>query len=122
MQLASALKGVARHKEALLDPGSVSNPTYISEHAHRLSQYIGVLDDVLADMEAELEINESNSFNEHVKSGKSANASKELIRREFTKERSEIIRLTRLTSSGWKLVSESQSRVKHLIAEATNQI
>lgn len=122
MQIASALKGASRHKEALLEPGSASNPTYISEHAHRLSQYIGVIDDYLADLESELEIKESESFHKHMASGKSANASKEIIRREFTKDRAEIIKLTRITASGWKLVSESQSRVKHLIAEATNQI
>ncbi len=122
MLLSTALKGMARHREALLELGSASNPTVISENAHRLSQYIAAAEETLADLEADLELSESKSFNDHVASGKSANAAKELIRREFTKERASIIKATRLVSSGWRLVSECQSRVKHLIAEAQNQI
>lgn len=122
MLLATAIKGMSRHREALLDVGSASNPSLISEHAHRLTQYISVAEEKLADLEYELEIAESTSFNQHVKDGKSANAAKELIRRELTQERAQIAKITRLTSSGWKLIGECQSRVKHLIAEATNQI
>ena len=122
MLLATALKGMSTHREALLDVASSSNPTYISEHCHRLTQYISISEEYLADLAAELETNEANSFHQHIADGKSPNAAKELIRREFTKERAQIIKLTRLNSSGWKLVGECQSRVKHLIAEATNQI
>lgn len=122
MNLSQALKGMANHREALLYKGSVSNPTFISEHAHRLSQYIGVAEAELANLEHDLEINESKSFHQHIAKGKSVNAAKESIRREFTEDRATIIKTTRLVSSGWKLVSECQSRVKHLIAEAGNQI
>ena len=109
-------------REALLDKGSASNPTLISEHSHLLSQYLGIAEERLSELEYDLEINESRSFHEHIKSGKSVNAAKETVRREFTEERATISKTTRLISSGWKLVSECQSRVKHLIAEANNQI
>lgn len=122
MLLSTALKGITKHREALFEIGSASNPSQISEHTHRLTQYIAVAEEKLSDLESELEINESKSFHEHISTGKSVNAAKESIRREFPRERAEIIKTTRLISSSWRLVSECQSRVKHLIAEANNQI
>jgi predicted secreted protein len=122
MLLATALKGISKHREALLELGSASSPSQISEHTHRLTLYLDAAGESLADLEAELEIKETASFHEHVKKGKSVNASKESVRREFTQERATIIRTSRLITSGFRLVSECQSRVKHLIAEANNQI
>lgn len=122
MNLSTALKGMSTHREVLLDKSSASNPSLISEETHRLAQYIALAEEHLANLEHDIEIKESQSFHEHVKKGKSVNAAKESIRREFTEDRAMIIKVTRLVSSGWRLVSESQSRVKHLIAEANNQI
>lgn len=121
MLLTSALKGMQRHKEALINPDNSSNPALISEETHRLAQYISQADDRLSELEYELEINEAKSFNNHVSQGKSANAAKELVKREFVKERAMITKVSRLVSSGWRLVNESQSRVKHLATEASNQ-
>lgn len=122
MLLATALKGMATHREALLDSGNASNPTFISEHRHRLAQYISSAEEHLADLESELEVRESEAFNSYIKEGRSVNAANVSTRRQFTKERVQIKKLTRLTSSSWKLVNECQSRVKDLIAEANNQI
>lgn len=122
MLLKEALQGMAEHREALLDIGGASNPSQISQHTHLLSQYIGVAEEKLAKLEGQLEINESRSFHAHIAKGKSVNAAKESIRREFIEDRATIIETTRLVSSGWKLVTESQARVKHLLAEANNQI
>lgn len=122
MLLQTALKGITNHREALLDKSSVSNPSLISEHTHRLASYIASAEDLLSDLEYDLKINEAESFNKHIADGKSANAAKELVLREFVKERATIAKVSRLITSGWKLVTESQSRVKHLIAEANNQI
>lgn len=121
MNLDSALDAMQKHKDALLDEGA-SNPSVISENTHRLAQYIGVAEDRLAELEYDLEINEATKFQEFIKEGKSVNAAKESSKRHYIKERALIAKTTRLTTSGWKLVSESQSRVKHLIAEANNQI
>lgn len=121
MLLESALKAMAKHREVLLEQGSTSNPSLISEHTYRLAQYIGVAEERLADLESELEIKESRSFHEHVKQGKSVNAAKEAVRREFTEDRAKIAKVSRLVASALKIVSASQSRVKHLIAEANNQ-
>lgn len=122
MLLESALKAMAKHREVLLENGSTSNPSLISEHTHYLAQYIGIAEERLAELEHDLEISESKSFHEHVKRGKTVNAAKESIRREFTADRAMVVKTTRLVTSGWKIVSESQSRVKHLIAEANSTI
>lgn len=121
MELQSALDAMQIHKDALLDEGA-SNPSVISENTHRLAQYIGVVEDRLAELEFDLEINESEKFQEYFAGGMSVNASKEASKRYFTKERALIAKTQRQTTAGWKIVSESQSRVKHLIAEANNQI
>ncbi len=122
MNLETALSGMAQHKEILLDEANASNPSLISEQTHRLAQFIAVAEERLADLEFDLELNEAEAFQQHIKDGKSVNAAKESSKRDFIKERATIARTTRLISSGWRIVSESQSRVKHLIAEANNQI
>ena len=121
MLLTTARDGIQKHRGALLE-GSASSPSYISEHTYRLAQYIALAEDALSELEASLAKKESDSFAKYITQGKSPNAAKELLRRDFIDEKSEISKVTRLISSGWKLVSENQSRVKHLIAEATNQI
>lgn len=122
MNLSDALQGMSEHRSALSDMSQASNPSYISEHTHKLAQYISSAEEILSELESQLEIKESESFKQHIADGKSVNAAKESIRREFIAERAEIMKTTRLISSGWKLVGASQSRVKHLIAEANNQI
>lgn len=121
MELQSALDAMQKHKDALLDEGA-SNPSVISENTHRLAQYIGVAEDRLAELEYDLELNEATKFQEYREEGMSVNAAKESSKRFYIKERAQIARTTRQVTSGWKIVSESQSRVKHLIAEANNQI
>lgn len=122
MQLSDAIKGMNEHRNALIDISQINNPSYISEHTHHLAQYIAAADACISDIESELEIEEAKLFKEFVKQGMSANAAKESVKREFIEQRAQIIKTARLISSGWKLVSASQSRVKHLIAEANNQI
>lgn len=119
--LQQALEGIKKHREALRE-GSASNPSYISEQTYLLAQYIAMAEDVLSDLESDLSKREAVSFDNHIAGGKSANAAKESLKREFVDDRAKIVKVTRLVSSGWKLVSENQSRVKHLIAEANNQI
>lgn len=109
-------------KEALLDVGSASNPSLISEQTHLLTQFISAAEESVVDMEHKLELDESKVFQAHVESGKSAHAAKELAKRNFVQERADINRVNRLVASAWKVVSECQSRVKHLIAEANGQI
>jgi hypothetical protein len=122
MLLTTALTGMLEARGALQKPEGVSNPTYISEQTQRLAQYTGAVEEILASDEADLIIKESTQFKKYLDEKKSPNMATNLLKFDFTNEKAEIARLSRLTNSSWKIISVSQSRVKHLIAEATNQI
>lgn len=122
MLLTSALKGMEKYKEALHDYRGASTPSAISESAHLLAQYLSTAEDIIAGMQEKLDLDEAVSFEKHIVQGKSANAAKELTKREFVKERATIAKINRLVSSGWSLVNESQTRIKVLLAEASSQI
>lgn len=122
MLLATSLKGMLDAREALQSKEGLSLPSFISEQTVRLAQYTGAVEEVLAEGEAELVRKTSTRFKEYMEAGKSANMAGELLKYDFVEERAEVVKLTRLCNSSWKIISVSQSRVKHLIAEATNQI
>lgn len=122
MLLATAMKGMQEARTALQSKEGLSLPSYISEQTQRLAQYTGAVEEILAEGESELVKKTSAKFKEYMDAGKSANMAGELLKYDFTEERAEVVKLTRLCNSSWKIISVSQSRVKHLIAEATNQI
>ena len=122
MLLATSMKGMLEAREALQKPEGISLPSYISEHTQRLAQYTGAVEEVLAEDEADLVKKESDKFKAYMDEKKSANMASNLLKYDFTEERAQIIKLTRLCNSSWKIISVAQSRVKHLIAEANNQI
>lgn len=122
MELDTAVNGVLHERHALQQPEGVSTPTFISEHMQRLSQYVSVLEEILSYLESDLEKLEAKLFNQYRAEGKTVNASQTQIKYDVADEHSEVVRLTRLTSSSWKLIGVSQSRVKHLVEESKNQI
>ena len=122
MLLATAMKGMLEARSALQSKEGLSLPSYISEQTQRLAQYTGAVEETLAEGEADLVRKTSTKFKEYMDAGKSANMAGELLKHDFIEERAEVVKLTRLCNSSWKIISVSQSRVKHLIAEATNQI
>ncbi len=122
MDIATAISGVLTHRSALQQPEGVTSPSYISEHMQLLGQYNSALEEVLAEEEKKLEIKEAELFKEYTAKGYSVNKSQTLIKYELAVDKGEILRLTRLCSSSWRFISMSQSRIKHLIAEANNQI
>lgn len=122
MLLTTALTGMLEARNALQQPEGISNPTYISEQTQRLAQYTGAVEEVLAEDEADIIRKESAQFKKYLDEKKSPNMATNLLKFDYTQEKAEIAKLSRLTNSSWKIISVSQSRVKHLIAEATNQI
>lgn len=122
MLLPTALKEMMEARDKLQAPEGVSLPTFISEQIQRLAQYTGAVEETLASMEAELIRSEAKKFREYMKDDKSTNMATNLLKFDFTEDRAEIAKLTRLVNSSWKIIGVSQSRIKHLIAEATNQI
>jgi hypothetical protein len=123
MLLATAVNSMLETREALRKQEGLSNPTYISEQIQKLAQYTGAVEEILAEDEAQLVKDEAAKFKSYMNDhGKSPNMASNLLRYDFVDDRAEIVKLTRLCNSAWKIIGVAQSRVKHLIAEATNQI
>lgn len=122
MQLGIALRGMMDARNALQQKEGVSTPTYISEHMQRLAQYTSAVEENLAELEKQLKIRETKLYNEYRVKGESSNASNVAVDHDTSSEKAEILKLIRLTSSSWKLISVSQSRIKHLLAESQNQV
>ena len=124
MLLATAEKGMLEARESLRKEEGVTNPTFISEQIQTLAQYTGAVEEVLAEDEADLIKKEAAKFKEYMSGDKpkSANMATNLLKYDFVTEKAEIAKLTRLCNSSWKIISAAQSRIKHMIAEATNQI
>lgn len=122
MDLEVAIAGVLQERSALQQPEGLSNPSYISEHMQALSQYVAALDDAVREEEKKLDIHESKLFKKYRSEGKSVNASQVQIRYDMMADRAEITNLNRLVSGSWKFINACQSRLKHLVEEAKNQI
>lgn len=122
MDIAESIAGVLAERSALQQSEAVFSPTYISEHMQRLSQYTSALEENLAENEKLLELREATLFKEYREKGMSTNAAQTELKYEVAVDKAEIIRLVRLCSTSWRLIATSQSRIKHLLAEAANQI
>lgn len=121
MDLATAISGVLQERNALQQPEGISNPTYMSEHMQLLAQYNSALEERVGDEQKELEVREAVLFKEYTKE-MSVNAATTKIKYELAADKAEVSRLQRLCTSSWRFISVSQSRIKHLIQEAQNQI
>lgn len=122
MELSTAITGMLDTRKALDTPQGLSSPTYISEQIQTLAQYVGVIELIVADKESDLTIKEAAKYKEYMNNGKKTSTAKDLARFDFTVEHAEITKLSRYISSSWKIVSTSQSRIRHLIEESRNQI
>ena len=122
MDIETAIAGVLAERGALQETEVLSSPSYISEHMYALTQYNGSLEQALAEEEKKLELHEAELFKEYRSKKMSVNAAKVQVKYDVAEQRSEVIRLTRLCASSWRFISSAQSRIKHLIAEAQNQI
>lgn len=122
MNTETIIQGLLDARESLRDSRGISSPTYISENMQVLAQHLSIAEERLAEMEAALEIVEAEIFKGHLREGKSVNAALTNMRYQVADRKAQIIRMNRLVSSSWKLISASQSRMKHLVAEASNQI
>lgn len=122
MELSTAITGMLDTRKALSSPEGLSSPTFISEQIQTLAQYVGAIELILADLESELTKNEAKRYKEYMNSGKKTSTAKDLAKYDFITEHAEINKLQRYVSSSWKIVSTSQSRIRHLIEESKNQI
>lgn len=122
MDLSTAVAGMLETRNALDSPEGIFTPTFISLKIQELAQYVGAIEIIIAEKEEALTVNEAAKYKEYIDAGKKTSAAKDLARYDFIAEHAEITKLTRYVSSSWKIVSTSQSRVRHLIEESKNQI
>lgn len=122
MDIATAISGVLQERSALQQSEGISNPSYISEHMQRLSQYNSALDERLGDEEKKIDVKEAELFKSYRAKGMSVNAAQTQIKYDIAADKAEITRLTRLVSSSWRFIGASQSRIRHLVEEAKNTI
>lgn len=122
MNLETAVEGMLRERSVLQQDDAIFSPTFISEHMQMLAQYTGSVEERLAELEAELEIHESQLFKKYRKAGDSINAATTKIKYDIGEQKAEVTKLKRYVASSWKVISAAQSRIKHLVAESNNQI
>lgn len=122
LDIATALGGVLEERNALQQPEGVFSPTYISEHMQRLAQYTSSLEENLAEIEKDVELKEAKLFKQYRDKNMSVHAAQVQIKYDVAEDKAEVTRISRLCSTSWRLIGASQSRMKHLLAEAANQV
>lgn len=110
----------ARKELQSLDP--LVSPGKISEVMYKLAQYTSSAEEYLGELEEKLEKDEALFFQKMREQGKSVNATQVEMKYKFSPRKAQIIKITRLTSSSWKLISASQSRLRSLVEESKNQL
>lgn len=117
MELQVAIKGMMEAREQLRSKQGVTNPTFISEQMQRLTQYTGAVEEHLAQLEEDFEIQEYEVFQNHTKQGKSVNQAEIMVKMEVGSLKGEIAKLKRYVNSSWSIIGVAQSRFNHLSAE-----
>lgn len=122
MDLSTAVNGMLTVRNALCSPEGISSPTFISRKIQTLAQYVGVIEIILGEKEESLSLQEAKIYKAYLAKGMKPTPAKELAKADLVVEHAENTKLARYISSSWKIVSTSQSRIRHLIEESKNQI
>ena len=88
----------------------------------RLSQYAGMLDDILADTLDEYEIAFRAKQKEYLDTGLKDTPAETRAKIDMAETKGLLNRLEKLSSSAWKQVGTIQSRINHLNKEAGTNI
>lgn len=119
MELNIALEGMFNAENALRSREGVNNPTYLSEHMMRLSQYVGAVEEKLAEYEKDLEVSYAVGLKEYLLVQKmKVTEGQRMVEIDMAELKGQVKYLTRLVSSAWKQVGVAQSRVNHLVRES----
>jgi len=115
MNLEDATKGMMDARAKLRTKQGVIDPNFISEQMQRLTQYTGAVEEHLADLEEQLELEEMNKFVAYTQAqGKTVNQAEILTKMEVGATKGKIAKLKRYVNSSWQIVGVAQSRVNHL--------
>lgn len=123
MTLDEAIKGMMSARKSLRSKSGISQPMHISEQMMRLAAYTTAVEEHLAQLEEDLEVEEMNKFIKYTQAeGRSVNQAETLAKQEVGKLKGEIAKLKRYVNSSWQIVGVAQSRWNHLAKEATTQM
>lgn len=119
MDLQIALKGISDAETELRSKDGISNPSFISTQMQRLAQYAAAVEERLAELEEEYEVDMSVELKKLIiDEGKSATAADSFVRMRLGPTKGRIAYLTRRVKTAWKVTGICQSRYRHLEAEA----
>lgn len=122
LSLDEALRGLSSAQEKLRNATAIISPVIMSEQMIRLSQYVGALDEHLAEYEKEYDIQlAAKILNKH-KEGMKISPAETLSKMELAEVRGQISYLSRISSSAWKQVNVIQSRIQHLRTESMTNV
>lgn len=123
MNLSDALEGMFDAEKALRSVEGVNNPIYMSKHMMRLSQYTGAVEERLAEHERDYEERYAVELKERmIDAGMKVTQAEREVDIELSSLKGQIKYLTRLVGSAWRQVGVIQSRINHLVKEATTQL
>lgn len=122
MDLQKAVKGMMDARASLRSRQGITDPIFISEQMQRLTQYTGAVEEHLAKLEEELELQEMNKFVKYTEEGESTNTAQIKTRYEVGAVKGQVAKLKRYVNSSWQIVSVAQSRWNHLSKGTVGQI
>lgn len=123
MDKETALKGALDAETHLRTKDGTNTPSYMSEHMARLAQYLGALEQQLAELERKYEEDLAAQIKLHLIDNDEKVTRAELLSRiAVAKSKGEIAYYARIVASGWRQVGVVQSRYNHLDKERAGQI
>lgn len=123
MELHEALDNMFKVEGTLRERGVVGNPVLMSTCMMKLSQYTGAVEEKLAELERDLEVNYAVKLKEYLLTQKmKITEAQRMVEIEIAETKGQVKYLTRIVASAWKQVGVIQSRINHLIREAGTQI
>ncbi len=122
MNLETAVHLMMDARAKLRTKEGISDPPYISQEMMRLAQATGAVEEHLADLEEQIEVDEMNIFNGWRADGKSVNQAETLAKQEVGTLKGQIAKLKRYVNSSWQIVSVAQSRFNHLAKGTVGQV
>lgn len=117
MNLDISVKGLLDAREKLRNAKGIVEPSFISESMQRMAVYNSSVEEALADLEEELEVEEEKAYRKHINNGLSPSAAEREAKYDVAKLKASAKRLTRLVNSSWKLIGTAQSRWNHITKE-----
>lgn len=123
MDLDTAIKTMLDAQTNLRTQRGVNDPSTMSREMMRLAQSTGGVEDHLAVLEKEYEIEQAKLLNRYlVKEGTSATNAEKRVKIDLGERKGQLVYLSRIVSSAWKQVGTIQSRYRHLEKESVGQI